>query len=157
MPSVADLESAIRQQAGEFAQAVIKVAESALGNEQEFRSRAYALIKEFSDELDLDLQPREEFTLANGRADAVYNRLIIEYKAPGKVKRTRVGNERWTDQTIKYLKELPRRERHRPERLAAVVWDGLHFIFIIPGEGFWRVEEPVPVDANSCERFSPNT
>jgi len=153
MPSVAELESAIRQRAEEFARAVKKAAEMSVGNEQGFRSHTYALIKDFSEELELDLQPREEYTLANGRADAVYNRLIIEYKAPGKIKKSREGNERWTAQTIKYLKELPRRERHRPERLAAVVWDGFHFIFIMPADGSWRVEEPVPVNANSCERF----
>ena len=36
--------------------------------------------------INLHFQPRNERTLANGRADTVYNRLIVEYKKPGAIK-----------------------------------------------------------------------
>ncbi|MEO0026421.1 MAG: N-6 DNA methylase, partial [candidate division WOR-3 bacterium] len=62
-------------------------------------------------------------------------------------------NEKWVQQTINYLKEIPRRERHKPERLAGVIWDGKKFIFIMPSEAGWRVEEPVDVNEHTCERF----
>ncbi len=153
MPSVLDLESAIRERAPLFAKAIQQAADATKGNETEFRSRAYTLIKEFSDEFELDLQPREEYTLFTGRADAVYNRLVVEYKAPGEVKQSGVRNERFIAQVKGYLESIVRRERHRPERMAGVIWDGCRFIFVMRGAERWVEEDPVPVSTSSCERF----
>jgi SAM-dependent methyltransferase len=155
LPSVLDLESAIRERAPAFAKAILQAAAATKDNEAEFRSRAYTHIKEFSDEYELDLQPREEYTLFGGRADAVYNRLVIEYEPPGSLheRPDRLANRHATDQVKTYLNGLVRRERHKPERLAGVAFDGHWLIFVMHQMSGWLVEDPVPVDPSSCERL----
>jgi len=52
-------------------------------NEADFRRHIDQLLEEFCAEAELDTQARAEYTLATGRADAVFNRLVIEYERPG--------------------------------------------------------------------------
>ncbi|HYG24084.1 MAG TPA: hypothetical protein VEH04_14990 [Verrucomicrobiae bacterium] len=93
--------------------------------------------------------------MIEGRADTVYNRLVIEYERPGFLKPSnKHGNNRHAIQQAKdYIGGLHRRERHKMERYAGVVCDGGYFIFLQQREGVWHVEPPVPVDVYSCERF----
>ncbi|GAB4535130.1 MAG: hypothetical protein Kow0063_19040 [Anaerolineae bacterium] len=51
-------------------------------NEAEFERRVNNEIERLAKRLDVDLLFREQYTLATGRADAVYNRFVIEYEAP---------------------------------------------------------------------------
>lgn len=80
----------------------------------------------------LNLFLREEYTLINGRADAVYNRLIIEYEPPRSLRERNNYrfNEHAVNQLKGYIEGLVKRERHKPERLAGVVLDGSYFIFL---------------------------
>lgn len=55
-------------------------------NEAEFRAKISSLVEELTNKVKLNLFPKEEYTLINGRADAVYNRLIIEYEHPGRLR-----------------------------------------------------------------------
>jgi len=155
LPSVLDLESSIRELAPEFARKVEAAAEATKGNEAAFRHKAGRFIDDFSEQFELDLQPREEYTLINGRADAVYNRLVIEYEPPGSLheRADRLANRHATDQVRTYLSGIVKRERHKPERLAGVAWDGCYYIFVMHSDAGWRVEEPVRVDEASTERF----
>lgn len=155
MADLLNLESAIRKSAPTFAKAIEKVAEATPGNEAAFRTRAWKLIDDFSTEHDLGLESRDEYRLFNGRADAVYNRFVIEYEPPGSLRAnlTLKANQHAVGQVKDYLSGLVRRERHRPERLAGVAWDGHWFIFVMHSDAGWRVEDPVPVDDSSCERF----
>jgi len=154
LTDVLDLESAIRKTAPAFAKAIKKAAASS-HNEAEFRTKAWKFIDDFSTEHDLDLQSRDEYRLFNGRADAVYNRFVIEYEAPGRLREnpTLKGNTHAVQQVKDYLEGVKRRERHKPERLAGVAFDGHWFIFVMRREKRWQAEDPVPVDASSCERF----
>ena len=55
----------------------IKEAADSSNNEAEFRKKFAKVIENFAHEADITLDVREEYILARGRADAVYNRLII--------------------------------------------------------------------------------
>lgn len=124
-------------------------------NEAEFRSRVAKDIEEIAKKLDVDLLLREEYTLATGRADAVYNRLIIEYEPPGSLRpNLNHGHTRHAVQQVRdYIVGLSRRERHERDRLLGVVLDGHYYIFVRYHEGHFIVEEPLEVNADSSERF----
>ena len=56
-------------------------------NEAEFRTAVARTIENLAEEMDLRLSLREEYTLLDsGRADAVYNRFVIEYEPPGSLR-----------------------------------------------------------------------
>jgi hypothetical protein len=115
----------------------------------------FRLIEEFATKVKLPIHSREEYTLRNGRADAIYNRLIIEYEPPKSLKQNNSfrTNQHAISKLKDYIEGLARRERHRPERLAGVILDGFYFIFVERKEGAWKIEHPSKVDEYSTERF----
>jgi len=133
----------------------IKNAAQSSHNETEFKTKITSLLDKFAHEASLNLHLREEYTLINGRADAVYNRLIIEYEPPKSLKERNFynANQHAISQIKKYIDGLVRRERHRPERVVGAVLDGYYFIFVRKKENIWHIEEPVKVDNNSTEYF----
>lgn len=149
-------EELIRQQAPDISRRIRQAADAAPSNEAQFRGnlardRAF---ESFADELGLTLQPREEYTLINGRADAVYNRFVIEYEAPGSLTdRDSQKNRHAVGQVKQYIEDLVKVERHKPERLAGVVTDGYYFIFARFRSGVWHPDPPLPVTADSTGRF----
>lgn len=150
---VLEAERAIKEEAPRLA-ALIKEA-GAGGTEEQFRQRVAPAIEDFARRLGLGLRTEHERTLLNGRADTVYNRLVVEYERPGslnKSNRTR-ANRHALDQVKQYIDDLHRLERHRPERLAGVVLDGSYFIFARYREGRWTEDGPLPVSPASTERF----
>ena len=77
-----DPEKAVRSEAPKIAAALREAGDRAR-NEAELRTAITRIIGDFTEQLDLDLDLREEYTLINGRADAVYNRFVVEYEPPG--------------------------------------------------------------------------
>ncbi len=157
MPEGTDsAEELIRKHAPDIAEQIKEAAKDAWGNEAQFRGNlARARVFEgFAEHLDINLQPREEYTLINGRADAVYNRFVIEYEPPGSLttKDSR-KNSHAIGQVKQYIEDLVKKERHKPERLAGVVTDGCYFIFCRFRSGIWHHDEPLPVTADSTSRF----
>src|SRR5436309_3719893 len=75
----------IREEAPKFSDFIHKAAESA-NNEAEFRSEVEKGLDRFAERVGIQLQSRLEYTLADGRADAVFNRFIIEYELPGSLR-----------------------------------------------------------------------
>ena len=73
------LHQLAESEAPSFAAAVEAAARESR-NEREFQTRVDRLLQAFADKVQVSLLFREEYTLATGRADAVYNRLIIEYE-----------------------------------------------------------------------------
>lgn len=147
-------ENGIRTAAQALAAATVAAAKNA-ANEAAFRIPFQAAIAEAARTLGVPIQPRDEMTLIEGRADTVYNRLVIEYERPGSLKPSNThGNNKHAIQQVKdYIGGLHRRERHKMERYAGVVCDGSFFIFLRHREDEWHIEPPVPVDIYSCERF----
>jgi len=149
-------EDLIRKHAPEIANQIKKAAEGAWGNEAQFRGNLARgrVFEGFAEHLELTLQPREEYTLINGRADAVYNRFVIEYEPPGSLTaKESQKNRHAIGQIRQYVEDLAKKERHKPERLAGVATDGCYFIFGRFRGGVWHADDPLPVTADSTGRF----
>lgn len=149
-----EIEREIKRIASDFAKEIQKAAGEAR-NEAEFRTRITRFIEDFTEKIKIPIYLREEYTLINGRADAVYNRLVIEYKDPGTLRQDNSfrANQHAIDQAKGYIEGIVRRERHKPERLAGVVLDGNFFIFVRFKEGAWHIDSSLRVDKYSTERF----
>jgi len=113
------------------------------------------VLERFARNFDVSLHLERERTLINGRADAVYNRFVIEYEPPGSLRKSNTyrANQHAIEQVKQYMEGLERLDRHRKERLAGAVLDGHYFIFVRFREGHWRVDDPVPVSAHPTETF----
>lgn len=125
------------------------------GSEADFRHEVARIIDEVSGRCGLVITSRDEFSVARGRVDSVYNRLILEYKRPGVLKPldSSRANLEVINQVKSYILDVANRERLESHRLAAVALDGFHLIFVRRvGEG-WMVDPPLPVAAASIERF----
>lgn len=103
----------------------------------------------------LNLQMRDELTLANGRADTVFNRLILEYKKPYSIKSDNNKNRQLITQVQGYILDFAKKERFSKERLLGVAFDGDHFLFM-RYVGRWIVDEPLPINELSLEIFLKN-
>ncbi|MEW5933765.1 MAG: N-6 DNA methylase, partial [Bacillota bacterium] len=152
------MSSELEDRAARYAPAVARALMQAArvgGTEADFRREAARILEGAGLEAGLTLVPRDEFSVARGRVDSLYNRVILEYKRPGTLapsNRTRV-NQNVIAQVQGYILEVARRERREASRLAGVITDGLHFIFVRRvGEG-WSVDEPLPVNEGSVHLF----
>lgn len=105
-----------------------------------------------SKQLDLNFEPRDELTLANGTADTVFNRLILEYKKPGTIKSRNEKNRQLITQVQGYIEDLAKKEGWKEQRLLGVAFDGLTFLYIRKVRR-WIIEDPVPISEKSIERF----
>lgn len=105
-----------------------------------------------SKQLDLNFEPRDELVLANGTADTVFNRLILEYKKPGTIKSKNEKNRQLIAQVQGYIEDLAKKEGWKQERLLGVAFDGLSFLYIRKVRR-WIIEDPVQVSEKSVERF----
>ncbi|MDI6857240.1 MAG: N-6 DNA methylase [Dehalococcoidia bacterium] len=154
MAEALQLEELIRRESPRIAKAISQAAAKA-GNEAEFRRPVANLIEEFAEPLDVSFRVQEERTLIAGRADAVYNRFVIEYEPPRSLHGSNGyrNNQHAIDQVRQYIDELHRIERHRVERMAGVATDGSWYIFARYKEGAWTVDEPLPVTPESTATF----
>ncbi len=124
-------------------------------NEAELRTEAAKVIEHFAEEVGLQLHVREEYTLFNGRADAVYNRFIIEYEPPRSLRQDNNyrANRHAVAQVKQYMTDIVRRERQKEERLAGVAFDGCYYIFVRRKEGVWYIDDPLEVRPPATDRF----
>jgi hypothetical protein len=148
-------EEIIKKQSTIVARDIHEAAENA-HNEAEFRTAVARTIENLAEDMDLRLSLREEYTLLDsGRADAVYNRFVIEYEPPRSLQKLNSyrTNEHAIGQVKQYIEGLHKVERHRLERIAGVAFDGNYFIFVRFKEGSWDIDTPLPVTKESTERF----
>jgi len=113
------------------------------------------LFEEIAEQADIKLDVRDEFRIAKGRVDAVYNRLVIEYEHPGALRheRGKGGNPHAVQQVKDYILGVAKKHRREESRLAGVAMDGYYFIFVRRvGEG-WIEDDPVPTNAASAAYF----
>jgi methylase of polypeptide subunit release factors len=124
-------------------------------NEAEFRQPIDQLLEEFCAEAELNPLAHAEYTLATGRADAVFNRLVIEYERPGTLsdKLSHRATAHALDQVKRYLTGLARRQRHELTRMAGIVFDGHYIIFVHYRMGDFAIEGPVSVNRELLERL----
>lgn len=123
-------------------------------NEAEFRREAERIFEKATEKAHLTVLPQMEYSVARGQVDAVYNRLVIEFKRPGLIRpESRRANTAVVEQVKGYIVDLAARERRESQRYAGVALDGLHYLFVRRvGEG-WLVEDPVPIESASTRRF----
>lgn len=150
----AELERIAAEQARGVADELLRIAKRG-GTEADFRREAARLLEEAGARSGLTIVPRDEFSVARGRVDSVYNRLVLEYKRPGVIRESNEGrsNQDVIKQVKDYVLDVAKRERREAQRLAGVATDGFYFIFVRRvGEG-WSVDDPAPVNPPSTERF----
>ncbi len=148
------VETSAAEQAKGVAEALLRIARRG-GTEADFRREAARLLEEAGARAGLTIVPRDEFSVARGRVDSVYNRLVLEYKRPGVIRESNQGgrNQDVIQQVKDYILDVAKRERREAQRLAGVATDGFFFIFVRRvGEG-WSVDDPAPVNPASTERF----
>jgi len=124
-------------------------------NEREFQTQVTRFIEDFANKVGVGLLFREEYTLATGRADAVYNRLIIEYERPGSMRLDlEHGHTRHAvDQVRRYIGDVARKEKHDRDRLLGVAFDGKIMVFARYRDGHWYEESPLQVNRQSIGRL----
>jgi hypothetical protein len=81
MPTIESLDALIAKKAAEFADQ-IKAAAAMADKEEEIRIEAERQLAFIEKEAGVKLEGKHEFTVASGRVDSVYDRVIIEYKNP---------------------------------------------------------------------------
>ena len=81
MPKTESLDELIAQRAAEFADQ-IRAAAVMADKEEEIRIEVEKQLAFIQKAAGVKLEGRHEFTVAHGRADSVYQRVIIEYKNP---------------------------------------------------------------------------
>ncbi|HBY94687.1 MAG TPA: hypothetical protein DEP84_12125 [Chloroflexi bacterium] len=152
--SPTDLEAFVRERAPEIARD-IQAAARRSSNEADLVAEVERVLERFARNFDVGLNLDRERTLINGRADAVYNRFVIEYEPPGSLRARNDyrHNQHAITQVKQYIEGLERLDRHKKERLAGVVLDGSFYIFVRYRDDHWRVDDPVPVNAHSTETF----
>jgi hypothetical protein len=115
-------------------------------SEAEFRRPIDNLLEEFAQKAGLGPLLRVERTLTGrGRADAVLNRLVIEYEQPGKLSPnlTDTATAYAVDQVKRYLAGLAKEDRHQLTRLAGIAFDGQYIVFVRYYAGKFQIERPV--------------
>lgn len=124
-------------------------------NEAEFRSKAANIFTKFADSAGIPLRTKEEYTVATGRADTVYNRLVVEYKAPGKLTKdnSKKVNEDAIEQIVGYIGDIAKKEHQKITRMAGVILDGRYLIFLRFFETTWVVDDPLKLNPESVQRL----
>jgi methylase of polypeptide subunit release factors len=149
-----DLEEFAAEQAAHVASKLRRAAERR-GTEADFRREVARILDEVGEKTGLTIVPRDEFSVARGRVDSVYNRLILEYKRPGILRNNNYArpNQEVIQQVKGYIQDVATREKRGAHRLAGVATDGQFFIFVRKvGEG-WSVDDPAPISKDSVEHF----
>jgi hypothetical protein len=125
-------------------------------SEAEFRRPIDNLLEEFAQKAGLGPLLRVERTLTGrGRADAVLNRLVIEYEQPGKLSPnlTDTATAHAVDQVKRYLAGLAKEDRHQLTRLAGIAFDGQYIVFVRYYAGKFQIERPVEANLPALQRL----
>lgn len=158
MPPHASLDDLIGPKAAEYADRIRAVAAKA-DKEEEIRIESERQLAFIQREAGIKLEGKHEFTVASGRVDSVYSRVIIEYKNP-KSASDRIGPKVDSPGSRKVVEQIQRRfhdmrlqHRQPLNSLFGVGLDGRHFIFVRFRDEKWEIQEPVEVNRHSAERF----
>src|SRR5712692_9844437 len=158
MPKTESLDELIAQKAAEFADQ-IKAAAAMADKEEEIRIEAERQLAFIEKATGIKLEGKHEFTVASGRVDSVYDRVIIEYKNPKSPgarigpKADSPGSKKVVEQIKKRFYDMRAEHRYELNTMFGVGLDGNYFIFIRFRDAKWQVQEPVEVNRYSAERF----
>src|SRR5262245_25904906 len=135
MPTTQSLDELIARKAAEFADQLRHAANLA-DKEEEIRIEVERQLAFIEREAGVKLEGRHEFTIAQGRADSVYTRVLIEYKKPSSAA-SRLGPRGDSPGSKKVVEQIKERfhglrdEHNQPlNSLFGVGFDGKYFIFV---------------------------
>jgi methylase of polypeptide subunit release factors len=158
MPTTQSLDELIARKAAEFADQ-LRHAAALADKEEEIRIEVERQLAFIEREAGVKLEGRHEFTIAQGRADSVYTRVLIEYKNPSSPA-SRLGPRGDSPGSKKVVEQIKERfhglrdEHHQPlTSLFGVGFDGKYFIFVRFRDGKWEVQEPEELSKHSAKRF----
>jgi hypothetical protein len=158
MAKAQSLDELIGKKAAEFAEQIRHTAELA-DKEEEIRIAVERQLAFLEKATGVKLDAKHEFTVAKGRIDSFYTRVLIEYKNPSSPG-DRLGPRLDSPGSKKVVEQIKSRFRALKDdlnqplgSLFGVGCDGKHFIFVRFRDQNWQVEEPVEVNKNSTERF----
>ena len=152
------LDELIAGRAVEFADKLKKTAARAK-KEEEIRIETEKQLAFIQKEADIELEAEHEFTVASGRIDSVYDRVLIEYKNPASSgarigpKVDSPGSKKVIDQIKTRFYDMRTQFNQPLNALLGVGLDGNRFIFIRFRDEKWDVEDPVEVNEHSAKRF----
>jgi hypothetical protein len=152
------LDDLISKKAEVFAVAIRSVA-AITSKEEEIRIESEKQLAFIQKEAGIKLEGKHEYTVASGRVDSVYSRVIIEYKNPKSPgdrigpKADAPGSKKVVEQIKKRFHDMRHEHGQSLNSLFGVGLDGNHFIFVRFRDGKWQVQEPVEVNRHSTERF----
>ncbi len=149
------IEEVIRQQSPIVAEQ-IKSASQWAESEEDLRIETEKILYEFKKQAKLpDLKGHHEVTIGKGRADSVYNYVVIEYKKPTRLTDSNdsPGNKEVIQQLQHRLKTFEKEEKRKIEKLFGVGFDGNWYIFVRFRNNSWDISNPVPVTTQTTERF----
>ena len=135
MPTPESLDALIARKAAEFADQMRQAAAMA-DNEMEVRIEAEKQLAFIQKEAGIKLEGKHEFTVASGRVDSVYSRVIIEYKNPkspgDKIgpKADSPGSKKVVEQIKKRFYDMRTQHGQPLNSLFGVGLDGNHFVFV---------------------------
>ena len=158
MPNHTSLDDLIAKKAQEYADQ-IKAAAAMADKEEEIRIESEKQLAFIQRDAGIKLEGKHEFTVASGRVDSVYSRVIIEYKNPkspgDKIgpKADSPGSKKVVEQIKKRFYDMRTQHKQPLNSLFGVGLDGNHFIFVRFRDEKWQVQEPVEVNRHSAERF----
>ena len=149
-----DIE-AVAAELGKDAAASLKRAAGSSVTEADFRREAAKIFDVAADKAGIELYQRDEYTVARGRLDSVYNRLIIEYKRPGvlKTNNSNAANQSVIQQLRGYMTDLAKKEKRDLQRFVGAAIDGRLVIFIRPTGDILRAEDPAEISTASVARL----
>ena len=148
----------IGKRAPEFAEQVRHAAMVAT-KEEEIRIEVERQLAFLEKETGVRLEGKHEFTVAKGRIDSFYTRVLIEYKNPSSPadrlgpRLDSPGSKKVVEQIKTRFRGLKNEQGQPLNALFGVGCDGKYFIFVRFRDNKWQVEEPVEVNKVSTERF----
>jgi hypothetical protein len=158
MAILSSLDDFIAKKAVEFADQ-IRIAASNAANEEEIRIETEKQLAFIQKDAGIKLEGKHEYTVASGRIDSVYSRVIIEYKNPKSPgdrigpKAESAGSKKVVDQIKSRFYDIQQQHGQPLNSLLGVGLDGNHFIFVRFRDEKWQVQEPVEVNRYTAERF----
>ena len=83
-----------------------------------------------------------------GRADAVYNRFVIEFEPPGSLTKSlqRTATKHAVSQVQQYLRGISDKSGLPLERLAGCAFDGSLIVYVMWERGIWHTTRPILAD-----------
>jgi hypothetical protein len=153
-----DLDEIIKSNAEQFAK-TLRTAAKAAKTEADIRSAADRELSRIEGLAKISLKVRHEFTVASGRIDSVYDRVVIEYKNPNSptdkigANLKSAGSAKLLNQIKSRFADLETDLGHPINSLFGAGIDGHRFIFVRYRDRAWVEEEPVEISAESATRF----